>query len=384
MKWIWFVVALAMLPVAGYSQTHKRHRKSPKKVGQLKRDLARVRHQKTAIRAQLRKTNRAVSEVLGDIAQVDGRLTGIESQLASTTDALTASRSEQRRLESDLADATDRLATLRDQMGKRIRRMVIEGNGSVLAEFAGAKTIGDVASREYVVERIAKQDRKLFDDYRNLKDAVADRVRRQAALVDKVAGLVDDQKSQQRSLQDTRDEKGQFLEELRQKQGELKEALAQFEADEQEIGAEIVAYSAKSRAGGHESLPAFKGRFSRPVSGPITSGFGIRYHPILHKTRLHSGVDFGAAMGSPVHAAAAGVVISARYMRGYGNTIIVDHGGGIATVYGHLSRLLVSNGERVTRGQHIGAVGATGLATGPHLHFEVRVNGHPVNPLGKF
>ena len=113
----------------------------------------------------------------------------------------------------------------------------------------------------------------------------------------------------------------------------------------------------------------------------MTSGFGMRYHPILHITRMHTGCDFGAPIGTTIHAAAAGIVIHSSYMNGYGNVVIIDHGGGISTVYAHCSRIVVSDGQSIKRGQYIANVGSTGLSTGPHLHFEVRVNGHPVNPL---
>ncbi len=107
----------------------------------------------------------------------------------------------------------------------------------------------------------------------------------------------------------------------------------------------------------------------------------MRYHPVLHVRKLHTGVDFGAATGTAIHAAASGVVLLAGYTRGYGNCIIIDHGGGVATLYGHCSWLGVSEGQSVKQGAVIGRVGATGYATGPHLHFEVRRNGVPVQPL---
>ena len=126
--------------------------------------------------------------------------------------------------------------------------------------------------------------------------------------------------------------------------------------------------------------PKFSGGFVRPTGGPTTSGFGSRYHPILHYTRMHSGLDFGGGYGAPVYAAASGVVIGASTRGGYGNCIIIDHGNGRSTVYGHLSRIMVSEGQTVTSHQRIGSIGASGLATGPHLHFEIRINGKAVNP----
>lgn len=122
------------------------------------------------------------------------------------------------------------------------------------------------------------------------------------------------------------------------------------------------------------------GTLGMPVAGHITSTFGLRMHPILHMLRMHKGIDIGAPWGTPVHAAMDGVVSFAGRSAGYGNFIKLASGGNIATGYGHLSRIMVRNGEHVSRGQLIGAVGSTGLSTGPHLHWEVWKNGVSVNP----
>lgn len=126
------------------------------------------------------------------------------------------------------------------------------------------------------------------------------------------------------------------------------------------------------------------GKLIWPATGPVTSGFGMRVHPVLGYARMHTGVDIGAPMGAPVSSAASGIVAFAGWSGGYGNLIVVDHGDGLATAYAHLSRILVSQGQPVTQGQEIGKVGSTGMSTGPHLHFEVRVNGRPVDPMQYF
>ena len=123
------------------------------------------------------------------------------------------------------------------------------------------------------------------------------------------------------------------------------------------------------------------GVLSWPVNGVVTSPFGYRIHPIFHVRKLHTGVDLHAGMGVSIHAAGAGTVVSAGWRGGYGKCVVVDHGGGLATLYAHQSQILVSVGQKVKRGEVIGKVGSTGYSTGPHLHFEVRVNGSPVNPL---
>ena len=118
-----------------------------------------------------------------------------------------------------------------------------------------------------------------------------------------------------------------------------------------------------------------------PAQGPITSYFGYRYHPILHFTRFHAGVDIGAGWGSPIVAAGDGRVVGAGWGGGYGREVQIAHGGGLTSIYGHMSQIVAEPGSVVRRGQLIGYVGSSGLSTGPHLHFEVRQGNTPVNPL---
>ena len=124
------------------------------------------------------------------------------------------------------------------------------------------------------------------------------------------------------------------------------------------------------------------GGLMMPANGPVTSYFGYRYHPILHFTRFHAGVDIGAGWGSPIVAAADGQVIGAGWSGGFGREVQIAHGSGIVSLYGHMSEIVAQPGSFVHAGQLIGYVGSSGLSTGPHLHFEVRQGGQPVNPLG--
>ena len=134
-------------------------------------------------------------------------------------------------------------------------------------------------------------------------------------------------------------------------------------------------------AGAARPQPVESG-MAMPAAGPVTSYFGYRYHPILHFTRFHAGVDIGAAWGSPIVAAADGQVASAGWAGGYGREVQIAHGGGLVSLYGHMSQIVAQPGSYVRQGQLIGYVGSSGLSTGPHLHFEVRQSGQPVNPLG--
>src|SRR5207237_5049361 len=125
------------------------------------------------------------------------------------------------------------------------------------------------------------------------------------------------------------------------------------------------------------------GTFIRPVAGPITSPYGYRTDPVTGATAFHSGIDIGASCGTPIKAAGTGSVITAGFNSGgYGKMTLINHGNGLSTLYGHQSSIIVSAGQGVTQGQVIGYVGSTGKSTGCHLHFEVRVNGNPVDPMG--
>ena len=145
----------------------------------------------------------------------------------------------------------------------------------------------------------------------------------------------------------------------------------------------LLKWTTEGRASWFDGSPApqVSSGLMAPVAGRITSGFGYRYHPILHFSRLHAGIDFGAAWGSPILAAADGQVVGSGYAGGYGRQVRIAHSGGIVTTYSHMSSIIASPGLPVRQGQVIGYVGSSGLSTGPHLHFEVRINGQPVNPL---
>ena len=181
----------------------------------------------------------------------------------------------------------------------------------------------------------------------------------------------------QQVLADT-DRRAHVLEDVRARKAEFQKEIAELQAESSSITAFL-----KSRQAGQGVTPSGSGVLASPIPGArITSNFGSRFHPIFHEWRTHTGVDFGAGTGTAIRAAADGEVAFAGSRGGYGYATIIDHGGSLATLYAHQSAIGVSNGSRVAIGQRIGSVGSTGYSTGPHLHFEVRVNGDPVDPMG--
>jgi len=386
--------ALVLLVLAGSASGQGRHQRhslshtskhAGKSPSQLKQELNTARIQREKLEHQLGQTRREKRVVAKDIHVVDARLERLEDELDRTTHRLNDNQSEAKQLAIRLDEATKRMKEVKAEVARRLADMYMRRHSSYLSALAGTRSMNDLLTRQQILEAITKYDHDLFVEYRNLHAEIGTKKRRQDQLVNQIRDLKSSQVLQQSSLKTTRSEKGEMLQSLQAKAEDLNRQIRQWDADEEAIQAEIEAYARRAIRPGSKPLPQqFIGKFLKPANGPITSGFGSRYHPILHYTRPHKGIDIGASYGSPIWAAADGVVIAAKYSTSFGNMIIIAHGGNLSTVYAHCSRLYVSAGQSVKRGQRIGAVGATGLAKGPHLHWEVHVGGTAVNPMGRF
>jgi murein DD-endopeptidase MepM/ murein hydrolase activator NlpD len=168
-----------------------------------------------------------------------------------------------------------------------------------------------------------------------------------------------------------------LLAQVQARRADYQSRILQLEQESSDIAALLRRHQADQTI-----TPSGKGVLGSPLASPIvTSTYGYRLHPIFGDRRLHAGIDLRAATGTPVYASGSGVVVWAGHRGGYGNTVVLAHGGSLATLYAHNSELLVASGDTVRRGQLIARAGSTGNSTGPHLHFEVRVGGTPVDPL---
>jgi murein DD-endopeptidase MepM/ murein hydrolase activator NlpD len=330
------------------------------------------------LQAQLDQTNAAIAQVHAHLSDIAAQQHSTERKLWWNTIQLNAARKTlklhddllKRRLvdvyeHGDLGYASVLLASksFSDFVERwEDLRLLIAANQRAVRErksaekkVAGAQNALEATqlalqSQEQAQERAQNQLNTLADERRNLVE-VADAQRRNVA--GQVAQIEDLSASEEAQLEQL----------IVERQRELE---AQREAARRAAG--IV---------GQESAP---GVLSWPVSGTITSPFGYRRNPFGGGMEFHQGLDIAAPMGTTVTAAASGTIISAGWYGGYGNYILIDHGGGMATGYGHLSQIFVSAGQQVQKGQAIGAVGSTGQSTGPHLHFEVRINGKATDP----
>jgi murein DD-endopeptidase MepM/ murein hydrolase activator NlpD len=228
---------------------------------------------------------------------------------------------------------------------------------AIARQLATAKT--DVAAARRNTDEART---KVFEATRSLQSRLDEQLAARSRLVSTEQSLADARAMKQRTLSSVHESKREFVHEI--------EGLQQASL---RIAAKIRAAQSSPTAVSTSSVSA--SGLIWPVSGPVTSPFGWRWG------RMHEGIDIGVPTGTPIHAAAAGTVIYAGWEGGYGNLVVIDHGGGLATAYGHQSQIASSVGQHVEQGQVIGYVGCTGHCFGPHLHFEVRINGTPVDPL---
>jgi murein DD-endopeptidase MepM/ murein hydrolase activator NlpD len=362
--------------------------------------------------------------------QVDSRISSLQGRLATQRQRERALRHEVagyteriRALEAQVGDVSLKLSTLEADLSLHQRRLdalnelfgvqsskltflraeyshsveVLErrivdiyqsDDPSPLDVFLGANSVQEALDKVQYLDEIGAQDRRVSAQVAYAKAQVTAARAKTKAIRGTVLGETAVIRARTEQAQSVRDELVGARDDLsstrQQKQTDLSQLTEAERAEAGEIdalqavsaqlGAAIRAAQARSTSSPTQT-PSSAGLIW-PVQGPVTSPFGWRWG------RMHEGIDIGVGYGTPIHAAAAGTVIYCGWESGYGNLVVVDHGGGVATAYGHQSSIAAACGQQVAQGQVIGYVGCTGHCFGPHLHFEVRVNGNPVDPLG--
>ena len=388
------VVALSAAPVEAASEAS-----IEKQLGEIREDLADVR-------ADLKKAEAARKAALGDLSALDQsldyaqsaydaahraysdaaeKLSQLQAELAQVVEELRLSQEALRKTQSDLAAQQE---TLCDRM---VGLYKSGGTMGYLAALVGGEgdSLVEVVDRFRLLSTIADQDAELMERIQGLKERIAEQTRALESERARVASLEADQAAVTKELQSADEECKAALDGIEAARAAKKAALASIEQDRKkwaEQEDQLLADSDRIEAllRQTKSTPSAemgKGALSWPVPGPVTSGFGYRIHPIFKVQRLHTGIDLAGSTGDPIKAAAAGTVVYVGWRGGYGKCTIIDHGGGLATLYAHQSSIGVSSGQVVTRGVVIGRLGSTGYSTGPHLHFEVRLDGSPVDPM---
>lgn len=349
-----------------------------KKAEELESKKKAAENEKTSLADQLKKLTGEMEKTKKKISAKEDEITNKEEEL------ILAKADENEQYES---------------MKKRIRYMYENGNTGFVEILCSSKSIGELLNNAEYISRISGYDRNMLVEFQKVVTNVENQEAELKKEYKELQTMQDDLITKQDSVNELIKNKQSEIQSLTSELGDTKNKLAQLEAAAAEAERkqkEAAAAAAKkaqaaakkntsslgsSAGSAGASVVSGNGTFTHPCPGGyISSGFGYRTQPIAGASTNHKGIDFAAATGTPIYAAAAGTVISAGYAGNAGNLLVISHGNGLLTYYMHCNAIYVSAGQKVSRGQNVAAVGTTGNSTGPHLHFQVMLNGTPVNP----
>jgi murein DD-endopeptidase MepM/ murein hydrolase activator NlpD len=358
------------------------------------RELAEIRRREASARDRYNIAQREYDAAVGELQRMDDELDRARAELALAEERAVAAQREVEQADQDVAAAEVALAERRERFEARVVAAFKYGQMSLTDVFTSMRDINDIVVTTTYVSAVVQNDRSMVDEMTLLLDdlsvqrerAVELRVAATAARDEAIsieADVADRLASQQRLAGEVNRSRTSLASSLRELQSDadaLEEHLKALEASQALIERQLRDAEAAERDG--QSVGETGSGWVKPTNGWLSSPFGNRIHPILGTARLHAGVDLAAATGTAIIASRGGTVTFVGWMSGYGQTVIVYHGDGIATLYAHLSAFSVQKDQYIAQGGRLGSVGMTGTATGPHLHFEVRVNGVPKNPCG--
>lgn len=348
--------------------------------------LAQIQKEKEQTKKKIEEVKKKEQDYLKQVNQVETQLLSSSDQLNTLGVSLADTKSDIDKTnidlavkENDLAEISKELDAKETILNNRISAIYKNRGASFFEILFKSKSFIELLSKLKLMNLLADQDAGIIIEIKDRKSAtlsvkqnIMELKKKQDDQKGNLEKLVTQAEQKKAEVAGILSQKNEILSDTRADKNALLAMQAQQVAKETEI--QRILESLK-----YGSAP--NGRLMWPVAGRVVSGFGNRMHPILGYVRPHTGVDLAAPNGTPIFAADGGQVLQASYSGGYGNSILIYHGGGFATFYAHMSGFAVGTGQMVKRGQVIGYVGATGLATGPHLHFEVRINGIAQNPL---
>ena len=338
-------------------------------------ELRGVQRQLDTERQRLQQTRRRERRMLDQVKRLDRQLDATEDRLVRLGGSLRGARMRSAAAAAALARAEMALARRRSLLAGRLRDIHRYGRAGYLDVVLGAASFPEFVARARMVRAIVRSDARMIDAYTTDRDRTA--ALREDLIVEqqRLQALLEETEERRLQIADQATAKREALQAVVRERTASERAIRDLEEDSAALEALIQSLQSGASAGPRRSLSAFL-----LPRGPVTSRFGFRRHPIFRLRQFHQGVDIAAPRGSQVLAASDGKVLFASWYGGYGKLVILDHGGGTSTLYGHLSAILVKPGQVVARGQRIGNVGSTGYSTGPHLHYEVRQNGRPIEP----
>lgn len=347
--------------------------------------VSELQEQKNELSNRIEDTNNQLSSVQDNINGVSVQIEKLNAQIAKYQEELSASNVKVAQtqmsvnaIKTELEAAEKKYLHQKNLLEQRMVAMYEAGDTVYLDVLLSASSIEDFLSKFYYLSKMAAYDQKLMKEVSNAKQDISAK----KILLERELEKYTEEKEKNEQLlitfENTKLVRNEYLNKLTEKEKEFQEKIEEYEESMDELENKILKATLENI--GEEYIG---GELAWPVPGyaTITSGYGMRMHPIFGVYRLHTGVDIGAPLGTSIVAANEGVVVLASYSSSYGNYVMVDHGGGVVTLYAHGSKICVELGQEVKKGDEIMLVGSTGWSTGPHLHFEVRINGETLDPL---
>ncbi len=337
-----------------------------------------LQNQLNEANGQLNDVQSNLSENLQQVEKLDGRIETAEQELAEQESKITELKKSIEQIETQLNSVTEKYDKQVELFKKRMVAIYMAGDTQYLDVLLKSSSLSDFISSYYLISQLTEIDENLLNDLETKKKTMD--LSRQKLENEKkeLATIVENQTRTTRTLQNTKKMRENFIAKLSDDEKNLQAKIDEINKQYEEVNQQILALAQNGI-----DTAYIGGELAWPVPGytRITSKYAMRVHPITGQYKLHTGVDIGAPLGANFVAANDGVVVKAGPNVAYGNMVIIDHGGGISTLYAHGSEILVEVGQTVKRGDPILKVGSTGYSTGPHAHFEVRISGVTTDPL---
>lgn len=341
--------------------------------------------QRELLQKQLNESNADLSDIQSDISdnlqqvqKLDEKISKAESELEEQESKITDLKNSINQVETELNTITEKYDKQKKLFEQRIVAMYEAGDTQYLDVLLNSRSLSDFISSYYVISQLAEYDDNLLNDIGEKKKTIDISKQKLENEKEELATIIKNQTTTTRTLQNTKIMRESFIERLSDEEQEKQKQIDEYNAQYEEINRQIIALAANGI-----DTKYIGGTLAWPVPGytRISSEYGMRVHPITGVYKLHTGTDIVAPIGADFIAANDGIVTKAEMTPAYGNMVIIDHGGGISTLYAHGSQILVQVGQTVKRGDPVLKVGSTGYSTGAHAHFEVRINGVTTNPI---
>ena len=354
-------------------------------VSDLKDQKSNVDSQIEGKQSELKNNEAAQSDAQAQLDTINGNLDAVQAEIDKIYADLAAAEANLAQQQKDYDVIKAQLEASQAQLRERVNAIYKNGDVSYLDVLFSSENIQDFISNCMFLGKIVDQDQSIIDSINANKVLAEAKLKELEATRNQILALQQQKEGEEAEYAKQADAKVALLDQLGNEADALQNEIADMQSQSASIASEINSYYASLSSADANYTYTGSGAFTWPlsISGTITSPFGYRIHPISGVKKMHTGVDIAAPKGTPVLAAESGTVITVKEgSTGYGHYVVISHGSNICTLYGHMSAIYVSAGDTVSRSQQVGAVGSTGASTGNHLHFEVRVNGSPVDPMG--